>query len=115
MINQVVVAGRLTSNPTQVGTAAAEFVLEIEHAPFHGATESCEVTVRIEHEGSAGVARRWLEKDRWITVDGHLRVDGERWLVVCERWQFLPRELEPRCLWHEDAHAPEPAGAGIAF
>lgn len=119
MINQVVLAGRLTENPKQIGASRVELVLEVEHTPWGGAEEACELRVRLESQRQCEVALKFLEAERDVLVEGHLRVDQDDCYVVSRRWTFLERGLESRCLWDPalspEASTPAAAGVGIQF
>ena len=116
VINQVVLAGRLTKNPTQVGVSRVELVLEVEHTPWEGPEEACELRVRVESQRQCENALKFLEAERNVIVEGHLRVDQDDWYVACRRWAFLERGIERRCLWDPAlVSAPSAASAGIQF
>ncbi|MCA8925139.1 MAG: hypothetical protein KDD82_25235 [Planctomycetes bacterium] len=114
MINQVVVAGRLTLPPEpgpSHDSPSLDLVLEVEHTPWQGSPETCEVRVRLEGERWVEVGQRYLEADRHVVVHGHLRAEGEGWVVVAQRWEFLPRNVESNCLWDPSLEL-EPVSAG---
>ena len=110
MINRVVLGGRLVQDPelgqTSGGTAVVRVFLETEHlSSEQRPVESCRIEAKA-FGPAADVLHRYLERGRVVIVEGYLREDQGRLVVIVESFNFMPDEIGSLPLWAAPEQLP---------
>ena len=102
MINRIFVAGEVCADPEQdFETSSCTFPLRCQHTRWDGETTEATLAVRVSGERQAGVVATWIKQGTKLFVRGYLRDGADGLELESERWEFLGKGIEGRCLFLE--------------